>query len=456
MYSKSIYQLVRIPRVVIHPEFRGLGLGVLTAKHLMEYAREYWDINGFKPIMAEVIASMTEYHKFFEGAGFIRLGNTLGSQGGIIPEYGKGSWQSRPNHDKYNFFNDNTPKPYLVYPFTKKMSRTINKYLENASVPLLIKRIPVTKKIAGSNTVIFKNVSATYKAHNGLTARSEKVKRAFAVDSTQMYSPVIKDFSMKINAGDVVLITGASGSGKSTLMKFFIQPVNELTSSLDIVGEISGIEVPGTAKLDTNWNDELPLIDQVGDTIASGIALLNDVGLAEAHLYLKKPGQISDGQKYRFAVARLCDSKRNWWIADEFASTLDPLTASIVSKGLRKRAYKYGATVILAAPHIQNFLGSLIPNRLVKLRWGGSADVFSIECRWKVCNSKITLIMHNICNNKLTHISVGIVRHTRSVRTFRFFSELLPKKSLSHQLIYTTRYDISGELSLPSDQNRRI
>ncbi len=437
MNSKMINRLVRIPRVVIHPEFRGIGLGVLIAKHLIAYTREYWDINGYKPIMVEVIASMTEYHKFFEKASFIRIGNTLGSHGNIIPEYGKGSWQSRPNHKNYNFFDDNTPKPYLVYPLTKKIRRDI----ESVGISSLIKRIPINKIAAASNTVTFKNVSATYKAHNGLTTRAEKVKETFAVDSTQMYSTVLKNLTMKISAGDVVLITGASGSGKSTLLKFLINPIKELKSSLEIVGEISGIELLDTAKLDTNWNNELPLIDQVGNTIESAIALLNDVGLAEAHLYLKKPWQISDGQRYRFAIARLCDSKRNWWIADEFASTLDPLTASIVSKGLRKRAYKYGATVILAAPHIQNFLGSLIPNKLVKLRWGGIADIFSVDCKWKFGDSKITMDMHNICSNKLTHISVGITRRTGSIRTFRVFSELLPRKSLCVDIPFTSLND---------------
>jgi len=437
MNTKMINRLVRIPRVVIHPEFRGIGLGVLTTKHLIAYAREYWDINGYKPIMAEVIASMTEYHKFFEKAGFIRLGNTLGSLGNIIPEYGKGSWQSRPNHENYNFFNDNTPKPYLVYPLTKKMHR----YLESAGISQLIKMIPIEKGTVTSNVVTFKNVSATYKAHNGLTARSEKVKNTFAVDSTQMYSPVLKELSMKISAGDVVLITGASGSGKSTLIKLLVSQIEELRSSLHIVGEISGIKLHDTAKLDTNWNNELPLIDQVGDTIESAIALLNDVGLAEAHLYLKKPWQISDGQRYRFAVARLCDSKRKWWIADEFASTLDPLTASIVSKGLRKRAYKYGATVILAAPHINYFLDSLIPNKLMKLRWGGIADVFAVDCKWKFGDSEITMDINNICSSKLNRISVGIMRRTGPIRLFRVFSELLPRKRVRVNIPFTSLND---------------
>ena len=220
-------------------------------------------------------------------------------------------------------------------------------------------------------------------------------------------------------------------------MKFLISPIEELKSSLDIVGEISGIKLHNTAKLDTNWNNELPLIDQVGDTIESGIALLNDIGLAEAHLYLKKPWQISDGQRYRFAIARLCDSKRKWWIADEFASTLDPLTASIVSKGLRKRAYKYGATVILAAPHIKNFLDSLIPNKLVKLRWGSDADMFSVDCKWKFGDSEITMDIHNTCSSKLTRISVGIKRSTGSIRLFRVFSELLPRQRLRVNIPFT-------------------
>ncbi len=154
-------------------------------------------------------------------------------------------------------------------------------------------------------------------------------------------------------------LDGATGE-KRTLVKFLTRHSEQVTSLMDIQGEARGVDHTQVATLDTNWDNSLPLIDQIGKSTREAIALLNGVGLAEAHLYLKRPCQISDGQRYHFAVARLCDSKKPLWVADDFASTLDPVTAAIVAKGLRKISWKLGSTLVLAAPHAEHFVDSLL------------------------------------------------------------------------------------------------
>jgi ABC-type ATPase with predicted acetyltransferase domain len=375
METKLINRLVRIPRVVIHPEFRGMGLGVLMAKHLVAYASEYWDINGYKPIMVEVIASMTEYHQFFQRAGFRQVGITLGYKRGIIPVYGSGSWESRPNHNGYNFFGHQNSKPYLVYPLSEEVRKMV---IVKEHVEEMEKKL-VTGIAQLDRPIRFQNLSVTYRASNGLTPRAIEVKDAFSVDAGQMYSPVLKGFSLTIVPGDVVLFTGASGSGKSTIVKLLTESVNEIGAAMQVSGTLEGIDLSQVARLDVSWDENLPLIEQIGNSTKEAIAILNSVGLAEAHLYVKRCSQISEGQKYRFAVAKLCDSKKPIWVADEFASTLDPLTAAIVAKGLRRLALQCGATVILAAPHIDHFVDSLLPNKLVNLRWGGLARIYSLS-----------------------------------------------------------------------------
>jgi len=112
MKNGLINQIARIPRIVIHPDFRGLNLGVLMAKHLVNYAHEYWDINHYMPIMVEVIAAMTDYHSFFEKAGFIKVGYTTGYKGkSIIPKYGNGSFATR-DPSEYKFMENQRQKPY--------------------------------------------------------------------------------------------------------------------------------------------------------------------------------------------------------------------------------------------------------------------------------------------------------------------------------------------------------
>jgi hypothetical protein len=420
MRTKLINQLVRIPRVVIHPEFRGMGLGALTVKHLVQYAKDYWDINGYAPILVEVIASMTDYHRFFESAGFVRSGYTLGYRNGIIPKYGVGSWQPRPNHKQYDFFKNQKGKPYLIYPLNEEIRRML---MARNLIKLQQKRV-LSKEILLSKPIHFTQLSAEYKTNNGLTPRGAEIKEAFGVDATQMYSPVLTQFSLRINPGDVVMLTGASGSGKSTIIKLLTRNLDELNTEINISGELPRLDPSKVAKLTANWDEELPLIDQVGGNTKDAIALLNGEGLAEAHLYLKRPSQISDGQRYRFAVARLCDSRKPVWVADEFASSLDPLTAAIVAKGLRKSAWKFGATVVLAAPHIEHFVDSLLPNKIVWLRWGDSAKTFSISCVYEQLEDQLQIQVENTCAYDLTQVTIGGIKQMGEVELLKAIGTL--------------------------------
>ena len=201
MRTKLINRLVRIPRVVIHPEFRGMGLGAMMAHHLVEYARGYWDVRSYTPIAVEVVASMTEYHRFFEAAGFVRAGETQGYQDGIMPQYGKGSWSERPNSLQYDFLHDQKPKPYLIYPLSQSVrGKLVKRGLMDPSQMSIEK-----KPQPHANKITFRRVSAEYRTSNGFTERAREVKEAFDVDSRQMQSPVLKSFSLSIEPGEVVL-----------------------------------------------------------------------------------------------------------------------------------------------------------------------------------------------------------------------------------------------------------
>lgn len=450
MQTKLINQIVRIPRVVIHPEFRGMGLGVLTAKHLVQYAKDYWDINGYAPILVEVIASMTDYHRFFENAGFMKYGYTLGYENGIIPEYGVGAWQPRPNHNQYDFFKNQKSKPYLVYPLDERVKEML---MERNLIKLQSKRVQTTKRRL-SQSINFDRLYAEYKVSNGLTSRAGEIKEAFSVDATQMYSPVLRDFSLQINPGDVVLFTGASGSGKSTVIKFLVEDLQDLEEQMNIQGQIRGVDPSQVAKLCTSWNDTLPLIDQVGESTREAIALLNSVGLAEAHLYLKRPCQISDGQRYRFAVALLCDSGKPIWVADEFASTLDPLTATIVAKGIRKSAWKCGATLILAAPHFEYFIESLLPNKIAQLRWGGIAKVFSLKLNYEDTGDLLGLRVENTCDHDLSGVSISGVTRTGQEEIVKLFPIL--HKRCKSEIIQVNWENLEHFVAIVSRSDQKV
>jgi|GEM_PF-2660542 len=404
MKTGLINRIVRIPRIVIHPEFRGLNLGVLMAKHLINYARHHWDINHYTPILIEVIAAMTEYHRFFEKAGFIKIGYTTGYKGrAIIPQYGNGGFAPR-EFSKYRFMENQREKPYLIYPLSSEIEKKLQLYKKPCKI-LFMSKSPLLKM-----SLKFENLSLKYKIKNGSTERTNIVKEVFAVDSEHAFSPVIENFSLTIEPGDVVLITGASGSGKSTLLKLLTTPRNLLKNSLEWSGVFPKIKSDMVEVLKLDSFSNLPLIDQIGRDAKEAINLLNSVGLTETYLYIKKPHQLSDGQRYRFAIAKLCDSRKPIWIADEFVSTLNPEMAAIVAKGLRRLAYKYGATLILAAPHVSYFVDSLLPNKLVKLSWSMRPKIYSLKItEFSQNDNELTLSVKNNGSEILSRLEIGLL-----------------------------------------------
>jgi ABC-type Mn2+/Zn2+ transport system ATPase subunit len=67
-------------------------------------------------------------------------------------------------------------------------------------------------------------------------------------------------------------------------------------------------------------------------------------------------------------VAKLIASQADIWVADEFCATLDPITANIVSRNLRRCAKQLGVTVILAAANWAEFIHELRPDTIIHLR----------------------------------------------------------------------------------------
>jgi len=452
MRTGLINQIVRIPRIVVHPEFRGMGLGVLMAKHLVQYAKKYWDINNSTPIMVEVIAAMIEYHKFFEKADFINLGYTGNYEKAMIPRYGSGAFESRQNFRNYDFMKQQKPKPYLVYPLTTEAKKRIKKIAGDEVFKRKVKIVLPNAKI--ERPIGFKKVCVTYKVKNGSTERTSIVKEVFGVDSAQAFSTIIKDFSLIIEPGDAVLITGASGSGKSTLLKLLTSPMEELKREIKMTGKITGHDLRNIAVLNSDWDESLPLIEQVkrGKDIKEVIALLNSVGLTEAYLYIKHPNQISDGQRYRFAIAKLCDSGKPVWIADEFVSTLNSEMAAIVAKGIRKLARKYGTTLILAAPHITGFVQSLLPNKLIKLIWGGKAIIYSLKVNYTSSDKYLILKILNTCKYPLTSISTGKFNRKGGFSVVSHIEKILPGENAIIEVNLAQLIGFSG-LKLQTAEN---
>ncbi|EHU1449516.1 ATP-binding cassette domain-containing protein [Acinetobacter baumannii] len=180
--------------------------------------------------------------------------------------------------------------------------------------------------------------------------RSERVlevAEAFGLGLDDKTFIVFDNLDLPIDQGDIVYITGQSGSGKSTILR-------ELSKAMSAdglsVSDINAIEF-----------EDKPLIDQIGKDLNEALNLLSIAGLNDAYLFIRKPNELSDGQRYRFCLAKLIESKAKVWVADEFLAVLDRTTAKVIAYNLQKIARKVGATVLVATTH-DDMVEDLAPN----------------------------------------------------------------------------------------------
>jgi ABC-type ATPase with predicted acetyltransferase domain len=173
---------------------------------------------------------------------------------------------------------------------------------------------------------------------------------------------VLENAEFKIGPKDVVYITGDSGSGKSVLLKALEKDIKKDMGLSSI--SIADIQ-PDPGK---------PLIETIGATLEEGLELLSKVGLNDAFLFLRSYEQLSDGQKYRYKIAKMMESGAQFWIMDEFAATLDRDTAKIVAFNLQKLARQQGKAVIAATTHL-DLLEDLNPNVHIHKRFGKEISV---------------------------------------------------------------------------------
>ena len=186
-------------------------------------------------------------------------------------------------------------------------------------------------------------------------------------DAAGRETPVLKDVSFTVAAGEVVAVTGASGSGKSTLL--------HAAGGLDAF-DGGRILIAGTdiARLTEKERDRLRneklgfvyqfhhllpeltalenaamplLIRRIADAEAKRKAaeLLTAVGLKERLNHL--PGEMSGGERQRTAIARALIGTPACLLADEPTGNLDAETAQSVFDILIKNAHRTGSAAVI-------------------------------------------------------------------------------------------------------------
>jgi len=169
------------------------------------------------------------------------------------------------------------------------------------------------------------------------TPRVLEIAEGFGLGLTDKKFVVYDNLQIEVNQGDVVYITGQSGSGKSLLLK-------------DLAAQMKGQGLK-IADLNEIELEEKPVIELIGDTINEATDLLAKAGISDAWIYIRKPSELSDGQRYRLKLAKVMAAGADVWIADEFGAVLDRVTARVVAYNMAKVARRLGKTLMVATTH---------------------------------------------------------------------------------------------------------
>ena len=181
---------------------------------------------------------------------------------------------------------------------------------------------------------------------------------------------VLKDISLEVTEGEVVVLIGPSGSGKSTLLRCLNQ-LEKVTSGQIIIDgqdvtdkhtDINKVrENIGMVFQHFNLFNHLTVLKNM--TLApvhlktlskeearnKAMSLLNRVGLADkADAY---PSQLSGGQKQRVAIARALEMNPDIMLFDEPTSALDPEMVGEVLAVMKELA-REGMTMVVVTHEI--------------------------------------------------------------------------------------------------------
>ena len=213
------------------------------------------------------------------------------------------------------------------------------------------------------------NVEFSTKA--AVTDRTLAVCEAFGlgVDETKRFV-VYDNFCLDFRRGDLIFVTGDSGGGKSSLLQAFKNFFGEEAIELN----------------DFPVDPEETLVEGVGKDVKEAIEILSLCGLNDAFLFLRKFKELSDGQKYRYRLAKLvnCIDKKVW-LVDEFCACLDRVMAKVVAYSLQKLARKLGKTVVVATTH-DDLLGDFQPEITVRKGFEGEVTVEKHDFCAKQCS----------------------------------------------------------------------
>lgn len=175
---------------------------------------------------------------------------------------------------------------------------------------------------------------------------------------------VIKDMSLKINKGELVVFIGLSGCGKTTSLKM-INKLTKLTAgkilidgkdiskedtielrrNMGYVIQQTGVFPHMTVKENIELIPRLQKLD-INEIEKRTLVLLEMVGLNAEEYMNRYPSELSGGQQQRIGVARAFATQPDIILMDEPFSALDPITRSELQEELFNLQQEVKKTIV--------------------------------------------------------------------------------------------------------------
>ncbi|MBS1098328.1 ABC transporter ATP-binding protein [Gluconobacter sphaericus] len=212
-------------------------------------------------------------------------------------------------------------------------------------------------------------------------------------------SPILKNISFDLQAGQTLGIIGASGSGKSTLCRILsglIAPDEGqiLYQGQDFATASETVRKKIRPAIQMIFQDPAGALDPrqtVGDIVGEALGpvpdrdarirtALQDVGLS-AEITSRYPRAFSGGQKQRIAIARALITRPAVIIADEAVSALDISTQAIVLNLLLDLQKRHGLSYVFVSHdlavirHLSHHVAVLDQGRIVES--GPASDILN-------------------------------------------------------------------------------
>lgn len=421
--QKFVNQIVRIARVVVDPEFRGLGISPQLVKQAKTFARERWSVGGKRPLFIEISAEMLRHMDFVSKAGLAFAGTTEGNLLRILDDLksiqkgasGKSQIMGlqRKYHTAFSVYCEETgksfeearailservqsksprdsmpadewlafrpilrfPIPYHIAGLDESSDRYVRQCLAERPIAVLPKKPANLNRAALSLRV--SNLEVWVDQRLSLTPYVRLAMDSFGIDTSRVRTKLVGPVSIDLVPGNVALITGASGAGKSVIL----QALKRKKSPKGLVfrGEF-GASIPKVGEL-RPLPENVPLLQYFGKRYGTELAFdaLCRVGLSEAMVFVKPYSLLSMGQRYRAMLANLLLSKSDVWLLDEFCSNVDPITAAVIAGQIRKLARRIGVIVVAAAANASHFVDAFAPDGIFVVRTGGDVLTMSLK-----------------------------------------------------------------------------